>query len=620
MSFPFLYDQREGPVTFANGDEGRGVAGMLADMVSGDNAIRTDVGTMAGMAPDQSGEGADFNRFAKTWRAAEQSQIYVDNTYARQAAMEEAVDRRIAAVRDATGVTLENYTRIPPTTSTMAGFIDDPQPDDRREHFHAQLRELAQKHPDKADRIKADLPIEDEAKALARTSEQAAQVAAGEMSTLGGLAASLGGGIAGSFRDPLQVSLLFAGGGAGTAPTAAARIAQVAIREGLINAGAVALSQPSVQAWRDEAGLRSGVMPALENVGMAFLFGAILGGPIQGVRELRGADRLAVERTMAGVASPEEAMTAARVLDVPEAEQGAIRMAAEAAEAERVVVGERLADVPDELDADLTAAALRNAEDANQPPAAAAMALEIYSPTVERYVPPEQRAVEGVTADEQGGFTPSQMKALLNEETEGLINMWHEVRSFRDLPPSNASDSYKKLIGAYARELESAGVLRATSENEIRGIMLDKRLRGETPQPLGRETVDVGGIEILPPERQIAPSNQFIAQRLAEAQPKTQAEARAVVAEAMEETGTKNIIAATRADLESGVALRGRDEAGAPIRHDPDAEIEKMPRGDPMDKMFTLDDEGRPKLVSRATLAKQGERDALFGDLVRSCK
>jgi hypothetical protein len=56
-----------------------------------------------------------------------------------------------------------------------------------------------------------------------------------------------------------------------------------------------------VQEWRQTLGLRSGVLPAVEQVGMAFLFGVIPGAALRGVHEAgarlaQGADQAWAER------------------------------------------------------------------------------------------------------------------------------------------------------------------------------------------------------------------------------------------------------------------------------------------------------------------------------------
>lgn len=339
----FLGEPRTGPETFAEpgGHEpfsfaqfNAGIQGQLDSARAEGEAMRRVVG------------------------AAERTQILVDNTYARQEAIEQAVDRRIAAVRKATGVTLENYARIPPTTSTMAGFVEDPAPDDRRGAFHDKLRELAEAFPDKIADIRPDVAIEDDARAAAKNAEGELETLLADpaLSGFGGFAAQLAGGFVGTFRDPLQVSLMFAGGGPGTAKTVLGRIGQVALREGLYNAGAVALSQPAVQAWRDEAGLRSGVMPAVENVGLAFLFGATIGGGIRAGGELLRPQRAAIEKVIAGTAGEAETRAALDAVKVKlsEADDAALRQA-----------GREPAGDPD----DVTAQALRHAENpATEPP------------------------------------------------------------------------------------------------------------------------------------------------------------------------------------------------------------------------------------------------------------
>lgn len=97
--------------------------------------------------------------------------------------------------------------------------------------------------------------------------------------------AVLGGGIAGSLYDPLQVLTLFAGGGAGGARTVIGRIAKTALSEAVVNGATEAALQTVVQDWRKKAGLPNGFQEAMQNVGFAALAGGVLGGGVSGIGE-----------------------------------------------------------------------------------------------------------------------------------------------------------------------------------------------------------------------------------------------------------------------------------------------------------------------------------------------
>lgn len=356
-----LGDPDFGPrVTFAEGGDFETFGDTLARLNSYTPGVALSR-TAASIARDPAAYG-------DVVRAAARNQVVVDNSNAKEAAFEAAVDQRIKAVRDATGVTLTNYMRDSKTLIEQMALrsfepapLSDEPAETGRDAFHRRLRELAESFPDKRDLIRPDVSVEDDARAVARGAAGALETATAQpqVTGLGGFVAGLAGGFGGSFRDPLQVATLFAGGGITRGATVALRIGQAALREAAINAGAVALLQPAVQSWREEAGLRSGLVPALENVGLGALFGAIPGGAIQGVRELRGPARAAAEKLAAGTATPAETARAVEALGVRLSDHDAAALRAAVAEPKPEAP---LKGVPAELDAEITAQAIRHAE------------------------------------------------------------------------------------------------------------------------------------------------------------------------------------------------------------------------------------------------------------------
>ena len=104
-------------------------------------------------------------------------------------------------------------------------------------------------------------------------------------------AARLAGGAYGVMHDRVNVAAMMFGGG--PAGAGLKGLAWMAIKQGAINAGAEAVTQPFVQSWRKRAGLSYGLDQAALNVGSAALFGAGLDatvrGAVRGVR--RNAER-----------------------------------------------------------------------------------------------------------------------------------------------------------------------------------------------------------------------------------------------------------------------------------------------------------------------------------------
>lgn len=87
----------------------------------------------------------------------------------------------------------------------------------------------------------------------------------------------------------------------------------------------------------------------------------------------------------------------------------------------------------------------------------------------------EELATKKIEETEPAGFTPSEMRQLLDEERESLINMWYETRE--PLPPT-AGEMAKLSRSGFEKELNTVGILRAKTEEEARRILQDNRLAG----------------------------------------------------------------------------------------------------------------------------------------------
>lgn len=147
--------------------------------------------------------------------------------------------------------------------------------------FQRRLRELQDTFPDKADIIGANRPIDTDARELANAAQKKASDLASSTSGIAPFVAGMVGGVAGSWRDPMQVAALFAGGPEVKGGTALYRIMRAGLEQAAINAGVAALEQPQVQSWRKERGQETGLIPAAKDIGIAALFGAIPGAGIE---------------------------------------------------------------------------------------------------------------------------------------------------------------------------------------------------------------------------------------------------------------------------------------------------------------------------------------------------
>ncbi|HRO48762.1 MAG TPA: zeta toxin family protein [Hyphomicrobium sp.] len=204
----------------------------------------------------------------------------------RQMASEEAYDNRIDAVREATGIALENpwrtsgFPMIVPTPRNSWGIpgfsivSSGSLAGNTWSAFDTRLRELAEQFPQHRDIIAPDRPVSDDALALVRGAEQDFNetYARGER---GSFLASLAGGAVASFNDPVNVAAI--GAGPWNAVGLGARaILWNAAKAGAINAGVELGSYPEVKRWREAAGLTYGADELAFNMGAAALFGGAI--------------------------------------------------------------------------------------------------------------------------------------------------------------------------------------------------------------------------------------------------------------------------------------------------------------------------------------------------------
>lgn len=304
-------------------------------------------------------------------------------------AFERAADMRIDIIREQTGMTLENPFRQGYYMEARKRVEDERAAggDVRlsaesvlrkaRDIFNENINLAAERFPDKAAAFTFGQPIEDQARAIGRAAADAQTVAAGNVKDDAvRLGATLAGGFAGSLTDPVQVAGLFLGAGEVKAVSTAARLSQVALREAAINAGLQAAEEPFVQAWRKQLGLESGLVPALENIAMAGGLAGLIGGGVQGVREVvqvgRRADIAAIERVANGEGTLADMDRAAKALGLEiQPETRAAIKAAEAIEADVSATAPKSKADP-EANAEASAAAARNAENPETSPPAIA--------------------------------------------------------------------------------------------------------------------------------------------------------------------------------------------------------------------------------------------------------
>lgn len=353
-------DPAERQLTFAQPDEGKSYSQIAREAVVnlGDVAQRPQV-------------------YKRIFDASWQSQTYVENSNARSWAENESLSRVIGAVRAASGIKLDNpreggfedegdrLARERLGDGYAAARAQGPRVLDpfRMQAFEERLAQLTQSDPKIADAV-ATAKIDFSPTMIARRAEMDMQAAMGEAGSLiGGVGAAIGGAVLPSFRDPINAAGLFAGAGPSAATSVAGRIAVVAGREALINAGITAAQQPFTQAWRQEAGLSAGLSEAIQNIALAAGVGGAFGGGVQGLREIVGL-------VAAGKVAPAELRQALDQagLRLPEEEAGALRVAEQVDAADALALREAPVGLSRAEAVEALRQAIRHAEDpVNEP-------------------------------------------------------------------------------------------------------------------------------------------------------------------------------------------------------------------------------------------------------------
>lgn len=239
---------------------------------------------------------------------------YVENFNAASAAEHEAYRRRIEAVRAVTGAELDNPVgrgaRNRAEWERMNGeFGGDATAfeAEKKRAFEAELRALAEKFPMARGQILGPVTMQQQALDISRQAqrrfEQAMADPALDGSMITRFAGSVSGYLGAGVYDPVQVVTAFAGAGPSLARTVTARIAQVVATEAALNAGVETALRARAREYRAEAGLPVPTLGEdLTQIGVAALFGGVVGGAAQGAREYARAMEAALARQLSAEA------------------------------------------------------------------------------------------------------------------------------------------------------------------------------------------------------------------------------------------------------------------------------------------------------------------------------
>lgn len=373
-----VYEGESPPPGSGGAEAGFGTSflGHLRDVAQGaDASASATVAAIAGDAAETlTGRGNAVRLLDAAYRQITGSEMEVS----RRVLAERRYDGLIAAVERASGVRLENpalggYWREA-GGSPASGIAETLDVNERQESvFTEKLDELRRSDP-RVERAVTDALITFSPEMIVQREDDQFKAELGDATYLGSAIGLLGGGLLSTARSPLQMMGLALGGGAATARTVAGRIAQVALREGALNAGFTALTQPMVQDLRGDLGLEHGAGEALRSIAMAGAAGAAFGGGLEGARSLwhalRPGQRAGLDKALAPEARAADVQVGLKEAGIalPEEEKAVLSQAARVERAD----GEVLRAAPDGVSPtrhlDALDNAVRRAEGEGLPP------------------------------------------------------------------------------------------------------------------------------------------------------------------------------------------------------------------------------------------------------------
>lgn len=221
--------------------------------------------------------------FEASWNAVQRG----NGTLGWQNSLEEAYDRRLKQIFDATGQRLDNPMRVyvDPPEGIEAAPMRDPS---AHLTFQSRLEDLARQFPDNAAAIGADRPVHMEARALSREAETTETDLFDRTPGVAKYAPYLAANLAAAATDPVNILALVPG--FGEVQLGARAVIWAGVKAGVANAGAEALAQPFIQGWRQQAGLDYGLGQAATQIAFAGAFGFMADAGVRGA--YRGGKRL----------------------------------------------------------------------------------------------------------------------------------------------------------------------------------------------------------------------------------------------------------------------------------------------------------------------------------------
>lgn len=229
-----------------------------------------------------------LDAMANLYRATVAENDAVRNSQSAGLMLRDVYQRRVDAIKAATGAALDNpMDAVPERYRLFPGaFPQLVTPDMAARRWADATTTLAAKFPDARETILGGPSVQDEANDLGRQRLRQLDTAAASpaLGAIGRFAATLAGGLTGMVRDPLQAPMLAVGGGLfGVGKSALGMMARGTASEAVTNAAMEAAVQPIEQGRRKDLGAEYGVAPAIAAVEQAGLIGGLFGAASAGV-------------------------------------------------------------------------------------------------------------------------------------------------------------------------------------------------------------------------------------------------------------------------------------------------------------------------------------------------
>ncbi|WP_281932207.1 hypothetical protein [Roseibium album] len=555
--------------------------------------------------------------------AARETALFADNYNAAEHARTEAFDEARSAIREATGIELDNPQLLEPVSIPSPASAFDPVfnsalgREDPFKIWDNRIQEIMEQHPDKADMLSPFRleGINKSALGKARASNERYELLSSTREDWPGFFAGLGGGFAGALQDPVTLATLPFGFGAGAARSVGGKILATTWREALISGVTEAAVQPTIQKWRAEAGLPAGLEEGLKNVGLATALGGVLGGAVRGVVEAPGAVRRRFSRGPdPGLTPPSVEKIADDLSPVRDDLPPATRAAVDVFDQDRAVMQTVRDELGEEMSADFGRMMQRSDRFAER--------LETSDPEdFTRFVRERELAQDPVLAED---FRTA--KEALDQAEQRLVELESPLKA--------------RTVADTLEDIDPASAARTRAiETELKGQVPKKRLadlkaeRAAIVETVGEEVLERAEREFrIGPQKKVKAARKRVREargrfnavsRTADARASGRLEAGRAVQRQGDQSARSAPDPEARPVPPSRAASNDPFEPGSPeAQAQTDALANQVEPEDEISDVLMVQEDGRITSESRmvAEALEEADRGTYLADLVEACK